>query len=351
MLRKLEYYGIRGKALDWFRSYLSNRTQYVEYKNVKSNFSKIEYGMPQGSVLGPLLFIIYMNDLPNCLIKSKGILFADDTNIYMRGKCKKQLFAAMKQELEKLKEWFQANKLSLNLQKTNYVLFQPKGASTVDNNLQLTIGAETIARKSSVKFLGIYLDEHLQWTEQFKQLNSKLSKANYIIRSVKNILDSTCLKMLYYSLFYSHLNYGIIVWGTSMPQGSLNKLFKSQKKVIRSISDAGYNAHTDPLFKDHRILKVNDVIDTEILKCMYCVSKSLSPPPILDLFVPNAIHHHHFTRRRHDPKIIARKYAPLDRSYLCRGPAMWSALHPDIKNSKTIQSFKNKIKRKNIDKY
>jgi len=293
-----------------------------------------------------------MNDLPNCLINSKGILFADDTNIYMSGRNKKQLFASMKLELEKLLEWFQANKLSLNLQKTNYVLFEPKGSRVDDDTrLNLTIGTETIARKSSVKFLGIYLDQHLQWTEHFKQLNSKLSKANYIIRSVKNILNSTCLKMLYYSLFYSHLNYGIIVWGTSMPQGSLNKLFKSQKKVIRSISNAVYNAHTDPLFKEHKILKLQDAIDCEILKCMFLVSKSLTPSPIQDLFVPNAMHHHHFTRRRYDPRIIARKYAPLDRSYLCRGPAMWSALHQDTKNSKTVHSFANKIKRNHLEKY
>jgi len=293
-----------------------------------------------------------MNDLPLCLDKSKCILFADDTSVYIVGLNKKELFSTMKLELDGLVEWFQSNKLSLNLQKTNYVLFEPKGNTKVnEDSMNLIIGTITITRKTSVKFLGIYLDHNLQWTEQFKQLNIKLSRANYIMRSVRNLLPEKCKKMLYYSLFYSHLTYGNLIWGTSMPQGSINKLVKSQKKIVRSMVNANYNAHTNPIFAELKILKLTDVIDLEVLKCMFLVSKGIAPGPILDLFVPNAVHHNYPTRGRHDPMSITRKYAPLDKSYLCRGPSMWSNLHPDIKTSKTIYSLVNKIKRQKFSTY
>ena len=123
--------------------------------------------------------------------------------------------------------------------------------------------------------------------------------------------------MLYNSLFYSHLIYAISIWGPSMQQGNIRGLFKSQKKAIRSIQNVQYNAPTAPLFRNLKILKVHDVIESEIKKFMYLESKNILPKPLLDLFVPNIIHHNYNTRGRHDPRAPHRTYAPMDKSFLC----------------------------------
>ena len=288
LINKLEYYGVRGVVLDWFKSYLNTRKQYVEYNNVKSDLQKIDCGVPQGSVLGPLLFIIYMNDLPRCLKKCLSILFADDTTIYITGKNKRELFQDMKNDIAMLIEWFQVNKLSLNLAKTQYILFNPKGVNLEnDENVDddsLSFGTDSIAKVLAAKFLGLHVDQHLDWSAQYKHLNSKLVSANYILKAVKNILDAKCRRMLYFSLFQSHLMYGICNWGPILPAGKIKRLNVSQRKAVRSICRAKYNAHTNPLFAKTKILKMADLTDLEILKLMYLYSKSTLPTPLMNLF-------------------------------------------------------------------
>ena len=353
LLQKMHTYGIRGIALNWFDSYLSNRTQFVQYKSSKSQTTLIEYGVPQGSVLGPLLFILYINDLNTCLNVCKSILFADDSTIYIKGKNKRLLFTKMKAELKDLVIWFQVNKLSLNIVKTKWMLFTPPNCTIGDQNekFDLIIGSDVIEEVNSIKFLGLQMDNHLTWTEHFKVLHGKLSKANYILSQVKNILPKSCMKMLYYSLFQSHLNYGLYVWGTGMLSCNLKKITTAQKKAIRHVSKAKYNSHTDPLFVSLNILKFADIVDIELLKLMYHHSKNLLPDPVQKLFNTNRDLHQYNTRHRNDPIIIARNYAPLDRSFLCKAPLLWSALNPDIKSCKTIDSFKRNIKKNKLRLY
>jgi hypothetical protein len=173
LIYKLKYYGVRGIALEWFKSYLSGRKQFVEYNGTSSAEQEISCGVPQGSVLGPLLFILYTNDLPACLNYASGILFADDTTIYYSHKNLEQIHKYITWDMALLEDWFKANKLSLNISKTNYVIFHSANRARPLIDWELKIGTEIIERKCAVKFLGMFIDEHLKWAPQLSHVASK----------------------------------------------------------------------------------------------------------------------------------------------------------------------------------
>ncbi len=212
LLSKLQHYGVRGLALEWFRSYLLNRKQYVTFKDKKSMEMTITCGVPQGSVLGPLLFIIYVNDLPNSLVYSKGVLFSDDTTLFCSSPNIRQLFNQVNEDLESLDDWFRANKLSLNLGKTNYMVFD-RGKQVNMDNMILTINDLPIERVSKVKFLGLIINNCLNWNDHIHHVKGKISSGIYALNTVKHILPQSHLKTIYYSLVNSYLNYGILIWG------------------------------------------------------------------------------------------------------------------------------------------
>ncbi len=346
IINKLHHYGVRGIPLEWFRSYLHNRKQFVEYKDATSDSMSIDFGVPQGSVLGPLLFIIYTNDLPICLKKSKSILFADDTTVYLSGTNKKDMFSQMRNDLTTLIDWFQSNKLSLNLGKTNYVLFRPKNLKIIDktplSDCDLKFGNDIIEQRDHVKFLGMELDQYLEWFFHYKSLNSKLSRAVYILNKVKNILPFKCMKSLYHTLFHSHLQYGILLWGTSMLDKYKKKLQVKQNQAIRSVFNVRYNASTANLYTKAKILKIDDLIHQEILKLMYKHTNDLLPLPLMYIFAARQTRY--CTRNFRLVNSTKWSYEPLKKSYLTKGPIFWSKLPNRLKDYKHVKSFSHHVK-------
>ena len=165
LLKKLTYFGIKGVYLDWFNSYLRNRKQFIFYNDKNSSMLDITCGVPQGSILGPLLFLLYINDLQKASSIVKPIMFADDTNIFFSDKHITSLFSTMNNELKNIQKWFNSNKLSLNASKTKYIFFHSQ-AHSGDIPLKLPkleINTTTIVRESVIKFLGVLLDENLSW--------------------------------------------------------------------------------------------------------------------------------------------------------------------------------------------
>ena len=227
LLNKLEFYGIRGQALDWFSSYLYQRKQFVHYMGNDSHVQTIKCGVPQGSVLGPLLFIIYTNDLPGCLNLTKSILFADDTTIYLSSNNISYLYTTMNGELIKPTDWFRANKLSLNISKTNYILFTYQNRQVV-TNIDLQLSDISIERTKYTKFLGIYIDEKFKWDEHINVMKTKISKSFFAINKVKHILPRNMLTTLYYSLIYPYLTYGISSMSISLSKINHNAKEKRQ---------------------------------------------------------------------------------------------------------------------------
>ena len=200
LLHKLECYGVRGLALNWFQSYLTDRKQYVLYNNVQSQTLDITCGVPQGSVLGPLLFLIYVNDTANCLTHSKLIYFADDTTVFLSSKCINDLYKNMNSDLDDLTNWFKANRLALNVNKSNCMLFQPNGNQNTLGNT-LNIGVDPKEHKLYCKFLGIFIDNQLRWNNHLSHISAKLSRSVYIY--IKNSKTYSTLDIIKVTLLYN----------------------------------------------------------------------------------------------------------------------------------------------------
>ena len=249
LLHKLSNYGIRGKALGWFRSYLSDRKQFVFIDGHTSELQHVNCGVPQGSLLGPLLFIIYINDFYRSSDIASFILFADDTNLFFSHSNPNTLVEIVNSELQKTIQWIRANRLSLNLQKTKYILF----SNSIDSlPTDLVFDDASLEKVSHSKFLGVIIDNKLSWKAHIDNIANKISRNIGILNRLKTQLPSTALLTLYSSLTLPYLNYGLLAWGNAH-QTSLDKILLLQKRAVRIICQANFLAHTNPLFFEKNI--------------------------------------------------------------------------------------------------
>lgn len=237
LLRKIAHYGISDKVHSMLASYLVNRKQMVVLDGARSTLKSLNHGVPQGSVLGPLLFLILVNDL---VLDGRTLLFADDTTLVTRGKDVRAIEVEAAEVLKLARRWFQENKLQMNEGKTQKLLCTLKQG--IQNNEQ-----------EPVKLLGFWLDAKLTWTPHIASVCSKLSRVIYLLKKLRRQVTEPYLISTYHALFHSHLNYGLVLWGHS---GMCEDVLKLQKKALRVMTFSGYREHCRPLFARLGILTV-----------------------------------------------------------------------------------------------
>jgi exonuclease III len=308
LLKKLAHYGITGIPLRWFTSYLADRTQQVEIEGSLSRPCPINISILQGSILGPILFLIQINDLPG-VTNLKTFLFADDTQGLKGGKVLSTLIDEVNRELKKWAVWFLANKMAVNTAKTKFIVFHTRGRNPnlegktlfFDNNPPHLIPDPSLISplerihsnhpnvdSRSYKLLGILLDEHLSFNANTNLLLSKLAKSTFIINRSKNFLPKSSLITLYYSLIHSHLSYCPII-ASCTSKTNLKKIFLAQKKAIRIITLSKWNDHTDPLFTELKILPYPKMILQAKLHFMHSYHYNYAPPSFNDTWILNSV--------------------------------------------------------------
>ena len=363
LLSKLENYGIRGNANKLIASYLSNRFQYVSVLGEDSEKLPVLYGVPQGSCLGPLLFIIYINDISRSTELGKFVLFADDTNIFVADDCKKRVYEKANRILHLVHLYMKCNLLHINIKKCCYIHFKPSRAkvepdpSDAEESI-LTLNNTVIKRVSEAKFLGVIIDEQLKWNAHVRALNSKLKCEIGKLCRIRKIVPKDQYKELYHTLFESHLGFGISVWG-GISNNKIGPLFITQKKCIRIMfgdKEAYLNKmctaartrsiikqqlgnefyekeHTKPLFKSNNLLTVHNLYKYTCLCEMFKIMKLENPHSLFSLF--------HRSPRRPEYFITP---SPSS-SFIYQSSHMWNSCRKPA-NGITFTSSTNLVKNK-----
>ena len=357
LLKKLHHYGMRGNTYDWIRSYLNNRKQYVSINGVTSTPTEIKYGVPQGSILGPLMFIIYINDIPNIYKIAKFILYADDANIIITGNNHIEVWEHLNQLNKFLVQWVNSNGLALNLKKTKYMIFTRK--RNINLNLNVVINNIIIERKTEARFLGVIVDEKLKWTKHIQAIKSKMSKYIGIMYKIKHSIPLKVRLLIYHSFIQSHLNFCSIVWGFSC-KSNIDSLLTVQKKAMRAVmpgyvryyyKDGILPTHTKPAFKEYNIMTVQSIIAKNGLLFMGKVLRFSSeiPKSIKDLIPKNSPSHsvcHEVSNDWLDTYGTAQyrntvffKGPLLHNDYVNACPAIYSACHNINSYKKNAKNF------------
>lgn len=340
LLYKLENYGVRGVSLHLLRSYLSNRTQQVLIKTtsdgcVVETFSEkaiISQGVPQGSILGPLLFLLYVNDMPHFIELQSFYQFADDSTAVVNTKTQQDLSLKGNLIVKKMSGWSRNNSANLNPEKTKLVYFNKNANKT--ESIYVKINGKSIPNSESTKFLGITIQNTLSWQVHIDSLISKLKSAIYACRFIRQQVSLESIKIYYFSYIQSLLNYGVIFWGGD---ANSSRLFVMQKRFIRNMLGVSQLTSCRPYFNTLGIMSLPSLY---IYRLVNFVKSNIH------LFTHNyEIYNNMATRGGSDLRIPRHNTTSFQKNVTYRAIKAYNNLPSEIKDITNANQFKNKTKK------
>ena len=338
---KLSALGVHDKALDFFKSYLEGRMQQCAVNNVITSTNYITHGVPQGSVLGPLLFIIYINDLPNCLQHTNASLYADDTQFYTASNDADELDSYLNTDLSLLREWLIANKLSLHPDKTKCIYIGTRQRlATFSSETGIFVNDHEVAPSDHLKSLGIILDENLNWNQHVEHIIKKIKSALGALRRAKPFVTKETLIQIYNALIVPHFDYCAEVWG-DLNKGLSEKLQKMQNRAARIISGANYEIRSADILKSLEWHPLHIRRDLGMACMMFRCFNNQAPTYLTNLFdrlSTFTCHNLRSTASNFHIKGFNTEYGK--RSITYRGAKLWNSLSHDAKSKRTINSFR-----------
>jgi hypothetical protein len=341
LLDKLYHYGFRGISSTWFGSYLSERYQFTYTANGSSLFRSVKTGIPQGSILGPILFLLYINDLPNISKTSRFILFADDTTCLMPCKHSPDNTLLIDAECEIITEWFIANRLALNVVKCKSIYFSLNRCAVFRN---VYLNGQVVDRVNTVKFLGCCIDSQMNWHDHINEVSLKITKGVAMLRFVNGLFPIYIKRMIYFAYLYPHMVYCLPAWGGSHITYT-NRVLLLQKRALRLLSGAPFLAHSELLAYQNKLLLFHDIYRVCMFRLIHSIYYTASRTKYNmqnDLFVRKEVN---FNLRNsvlnfptHYVRTVCRK-----QSVFISGINIWNAMPEEIKSEHVVVKCMRKL--------
>ena len=310
-------------------------------------FHAVSFGIlakPQGSVLGPLLFLIYINDFQRCSSKLDFHLFADDSNLFYASKNLSGIESIINAELVHVKTWLSANKLSLNIANSNFVIFHPPQKKKTFN-IRLSVNDKPLKEEPYIQYLGLMLDSHLNWKAHVSHVMKKTKRNIGLISKLRYFVNTNTLVSLYYALIYPFFIYSLIAWGNTY-ESNVRPLFILQKRAIRIITFSSFTEHTSPIFKSLKIVKCFDIVKLITSVFMYKFHRKLLPSIFSNFFTPVRNVHNYNTRLASKSSFVLPSARTNYRIFSLKfqGPKTWNSIDESLKSC-SISAFKKKTQK------
>lgn len=328
---KISRLGIRGPLNQWITSFLTNRRFRIKVDGTFSETFDSTIGTPQGSVLGPLIFLLFINDLPDYIQHGTVLMYADDTSIIITDKYRVNVQEKVNLTLLEFSKWCSSNNLIINYNKTKCIEFRNKRRKAI--NLQIKFNNVVIELSKEAKLLGMIFDTHLDWSYHIEELCSRIGRNLFALRSLKNSLGIPALMTAYYANIHSLISYGVVLWGQS---SDVDRVLVLQKRAIRIIFDLPYLASCRELFRRHRILTVTSVY---IYKLLVYIHKSQG------LYFRNSYYHAYPTRKNYNFCLPKPNHEFLKHSTEYAGCKLYNLLPPSTTTKMlTLNCFEKQLK-------
>ena len=347
LLSKLFLYGCDELSLSWFQSYLHNRSQTVQMNDICSNFNFIRHGVPQGSILGPLLFIIFINDLHFSVKHSSLTEYADDTTLYSFGDTVDELQCKLHSDLHNIVTWCNLNRLVINTDKSKVmVLCTPQKRCRLTNTcLSLYVNNILLENVNCHKILGLHIDNSLSWNDHIQFLSKSLSQLVGLLNRSKHLLNRESKLLFYNSYIHSRFTYCLPIWGRSASL-HLDKLWKIQKRALRIINDVPYDAPSKNLFTKSKVLNIREMYCYEICIFIFNIlhDDTKNVPVVLNLAKPNENYFLRSTSKKFLLEVPFPRKDIYKKSIAYSGVKVWNSLPDNVRNVEHLSLFKHLCK-------